>query len=416
MPSRSGGPHLSPEVTRNLLTRLTPSAFAAFTEAMFQSDEEPLSPLGDAGNGVFIQPLRSSYGSSLHTVFVRHWTCGVLSTPSLNAITRDPVLRSTLRRIRSIYANQLGAFGMVSPHIVPAKKLQSLAFLTNITGNARDDYETQIVPRYAAATRKCGLRPTQILVGSYDSYIDKSLDKTSSTLLDLLARHSDGVRIACDNEIYSVQRYEVESSLTGAILRPEAVAYEPVYILPPQPGDDLLKEFEHLLNSNAEESRLEAFLSANFRNVFGRKYDRIETQLWLKYPELDVAGKARRTDLFMRNSITNDWELLELKRPHTRLTTAYRSVPNLSREVIGGIEQLRNYARILAQQSVKDRFRQRGIEYFKPDLTLVIGRSPNITVEAWRWLVSATHDVKIKTYGNLLDELRVRHAERGAVW
>lgn len=407
---------MSAEVARSLLTRLTPSAFAAFTEAMFQSDEEQFAPLGDAGNGVFVRPLRSSYGDSLHAVFVRHWTCGVLSTPSLNAITRDPLLRSTLRRIRSIYANQLGAWGMVSPYIVPAKQLQSLAFLTNITGSAKDGYETEIMPRYAAAARKCGLRPAQVLVSSYDSYVDKALDKTSGTLLDLLARHSDGVRIACDNEIYSVQRYEVESSLTGAILRPEAVAYEPVHILPPQPGDDLLRELEHLLNSNAEESRLEAFLSANFRNVFGRKYDRIETQLWLKYPELDLAGKARRTDLFMRNSITNDWELLELKRPDTRLTTAYRSVPNLSREVMGGIEQLRNYARILAQQSVQDRFRQRGIEYFKPDLTLVVGRSPTISVEAWRWLVSSTHDVHVKTYGNLLDELRVRHAERGAVW
>lgn len=416
MPSSSAGPQMSAEVARGLLTRLTPSAFAAFTEAMFQSDEEPLSPLSGAGDGVFVRPLRSSYGGSLHAVFVRHWTCGVLSTPSLNAITRDPLLRSTLRRIRSIYANQLGAWGMASPYIVPAKQLQSLAFLTNITGNARDDYETEIMPRYAAAARKCGLRPPQVLVGSYDSYVDKVLDKTSGTLLDLLARHSDGVRIACDNEIYSVQRYEVESPLTGAILRPEAVAYEPVYILPPQPGDDLLREFEHLLNSNAGEAKLEAFLSANFHHVFGRKYDRIETQLWLKYPELDIAGKARRTDLFMRNSITNDWELLELKRADAQLTTVYRGVPNLSREVIGGIEQLRNYARILTQQSVQDRFLRRGIEYFKPSLTLVVGRSPSISVKEWRLLVSSTQDVQIKTYGNLLDELRVRHAERGAAW
>ena len=407
---------MSAEFARGLLTRLTPSAFAAFTEAMFQSDEEPLSPLGNAGDGVFVRPLRSSYGGSLHAVFVRHWTCGVLSTPSLNAITRDPLLRSTLRRIRSIYADRHGAWGMVSPYIVPAKQLQSLAFLTNITGNARDDYEMEIVPRYAAAARKCGLRPPQVLVGSYDSYVDKVLDKTSGALLNLLARHSDGIRIACDHEIYSVQRYEVESSLTGAIFRPEPVAYEPVFVLPPQPGDDVLREFEHLLNSNAKESRLEAFLSANFHHVFGRKYDRIETQLWLKCPELDIAGKTRRPDLFMRNSITNDWELVELKRPGTQLTTAYRSVPNLSREVMGGIEQLRNYAQILAQQSVKDMFRRRGIEYFTPNLTLVVGRSPTISVAQWRRLISSTHDVQVKTYGNLLDELRVRHAERGAIW
>ncbi|UXH76212.1 DUF4263 domain-containing protein [Roseateles amylovorans] len=407
---------MSAEIARRLLSRLTPSAFAAFTEAMFQSDEEPLAAFRNAGNGVFVRPLRSSYGGSLHEVFVRHWTCGVQSTPSLNSITRDPFLRSTLRRIRSIYGNQLGAWGMVSPYIVPAKQLQSLAFLTNITGNAKDDYETEIVPRYAAAARKCGLRPPLVLVGSYDSYVDKVLGKTSSTLLDLLSRHSDGVRIACENETFSVQRYEVEGSLTGAIQRSEAVAYEPVYILSPQPGDDLLREFEHLLNSNAEESRLEAFLSANFRQVFGQKYDRIETQLWLKYPELDIAGRTRRTDLFMRNSITNDWELLELKRPDTRLATAYRSVPNLSRDVMGGVEQLRNYARILAQQSVRDSLRRRGIEYFQPDLTLVVGRSPTISVAQWRWLVSSIHDVQVTTYGSLLDELRVRGAERGANW
>lgn len=408
---------MSADVARSLLTRLTPSAFAAFTEAVFQGQEERFIPLMEAGNNVFFQPISSSYGGSLHTVFVRHWTCGALSAPSLNAITRDPSLRSTLRRIGHIYADAFGAWGMVSPWIVPAKRLRSIAFLTNITGSARDDYESEIIPRYAAAARKCGLRPREVLVGSYDSYIDKVLDKTTNALTTLLTRHSDGVRIASDREICTVQRYEVEAPLTGAIFRPGPVPYEPLYILPSRPGDDLLREFEHLLNSSASEAKLEAFLAANFRHVFGHQFDRIETQLWLKYPELDISGRERRTDLFMRNSITSDWELLELKRADVRLTTSYRDLPNLSRDVLGGINQLRNYARLLEQQSVKDTLRRQGIEYFKPELTLIVGRSPNVSVEQWRWLTSSRgDDVEVKTYGQLLDQLRIRQAERRAAW
>lgn len=44
MPSSSAGPRMSADVARGLLTRLTPSAFAAFTEAMFESDEDGRLP------------------------------------------------------------------------------------------------------------------------------------------------------------------------------------------------------------------------------------------------------------------------------------------------------------------------------------------------------------------------------------
>ena len=203
--------------------------------------------------------------------------------------------------------------------------------------------------------------------------------------------------------------------MDGSILRPDPVAYEPVYILPPDPDDDLLREFERLLNECVDEARLEIFLSTNFRRIFGQKYDRIETQLWLKFPELDISGRNRRMDLFMRNSITSDWELVELKRSDVRVASLYREVPTLSREVIGAIQQLRNYARLLEQQDIRAHLRNKGIEYFEPDLTLMVGRTANISVDQWRWLTSNRRsDVQVKTYGQLLDELRLREMERRA--
>lgn len=406
---------MTPTIAKLILSRLTPAAFASFIEILFDEHGSQTTALNDVGEGAFFQPILDSYGGSLHSVFLRHLTCGALFPQSAKSITRDPALICALRRLRDIYAGQLGAWGRVSPQLITARKLQSIAFLTDINAVSKRDYEETIIPRYTDVARKCGLRSPRVFVGSYESYVDMAFDRTSSALETLLTRHSDGVRIALDRERFVVQRYEIERPLAGAILRPDPVAYEPVYILPPDPDDDLLREFERLLNECVDEARLEIFLSTNFRRIFGQKYDRIETQLWLKFPELDISGRNRRMDLFMRNSITSDWELVELKRSDVRVASLYREVPTLSREVIGAIQQLRNYARLLEQQDIRAHLRNKGIEYFEPDLTLMVGRTANISVDQWRWLTSNRRsDVQVKTYGQLLDELRLREMERRA--
>jgi hypothetical protein len=327
----------------------------------------------------------------------------------------DPVLVSTLRRIRETYRRTIGHWGMVSPYIVPASQLQVLSFLTNIHGFSKEEYERTIIPQYSTLARKNRLRRPRIYVGSYDSFIDLSPEATIRALQAFLKRHYEGIRISVGEAGIAVTRYASESVLSTGVPKDRLQPYQPVYVIAPDPLDVLIAEFEHLLNSSPRESQLEMFLKSHYRDVFGTKYDRIETQLWLRFPGLDISGQNRRTDLFLRNAVTNDWELFELKRADVSLTGTYRDVPALSHEVYGSIQQLRNYSRLLAQREVRDSLARRGIEYYEPELSLVVGRAPAVTKHQWRWLMAQTrNEVRVTTYGDLLAELRTRAADRRA--
>jgi hypothetical protein len=208
-----------------------------------------------------------------------------------------------------------------------------------------------------------------------------------------------------------VETFQCQKSLFAGVSHVGRQPYEPVIVDNLRKKEDCLLEFEALIKKGAKESELEKFISAYYKDIFGSKYDRIETQLWLRFPEYDIAGKERRLDVFLRNSVINDWALFEIKRP-VKVTSTYRDVPVIAREVTEAIQQVKNYARILTQDAVKKQFAKEGIEYYEPCLNLVIGRSPEISQEQWRWLMS-THgrDLNIFTYDDLLKEMRVRLRE-----
>ena len=177
----------------------------------------------------------------------------------------------------------------------------------------------------------------------------------------------------------------------------------------------VLCQFETLLKSDPKESQLEDFLAAHYQDVFGRKYDRIETQLWLRFPGVDIANKNRRLDVFLRNSVSNDWDLFEIKRL-IPLSRTYRDVPVLASEVLNAIQQAKNYSRVLQQDSVKRHFAQQGIEYYEPCLNVVVGRTPEIPHEQWRWLQSISDmSVNIIAFDELIAELRLRLADKYAM-
>lgn len=407
--------YIEPEI-RKLLSRLTPMAFDRFIAELFSRKYyKEFIPLKDAGENVFYSEILDSYGGSLHSVFIRHNSLSVLFSSPETAITRDLKLSSTLRRIRSLYEGRLGAWGMISPHIVAARQLQSIAFLTDIIDVPKEHYEESIIPRYVAAARKAGIRYSKIFVGSTDSYLNNSPEETMRALFRTLANHVDGVRIAIEEEQFVVQRFGTESVLCAGVLEQTQSPYEPVFILPSVPEDELLKEFEFLLNRHSSEAQLERFLVENFQIIFGKKYDRIETQIWLPFPEMDISHKKRRPDIFMRNAITSDWHLIELKRADLALVSSSQGVPTLSHKIYGAVQQLRNYSRILSQPRTRDELARRGIEYFEPDVSLVVGRSPNVSTGEWRWMTSQFRgEVCITTYDELLAELRVRAEERHA--
>lgn len=164
---------------------------------------------------------------------------------------------------------------------------------------------------------------------------------------------------------------------------------------------NVLDEFNALLNSDVSEQELEEFLTEHYRFIFGENYDCIMTQLWIKFPELDIGHSDRRLDILMRNSVTSDWELFELKRPSVKLTKTIRDVPMFTSEVHNAIAQAKNYKHLLSQDSVRRQFEKEGIEYYQPEIHLVIGRRPEITNGQWRRIIADEPMLKILSYDNL---------------
>lgn len=400
------------------LARLNRHTFAAFVSELFSAnhkskgDEEFLA-LPEAGEDVYVQPLLDSYGSSIHRVYVLHFPPMELFRPSRELQMNDPTLVRQLVRVRNLYKERIGYWGMVSPCLRPGDALNVLGVLTNLCGLEEPVYQELLIPAYRRVARYCGLRrpPTPVIVGSCDSFVDLSPEETREAFDRLLIDHRDGLAVTLGESGAAVGEFVNDRSLAAGASVESAYPYEPVFISLAVEQRAIITQFQNLLNENATESKLEEFLRAHYKDIFGSQYDRIETQLWLRFPELDITGHDRRLDVFLRNSVVNDWELLEVKRP-VNVTREYRDIPVFTREVTNAIQQIKNYKRALDQDKLKRHFAAEGITYYEPTLSVVIGRTPQIPHEQWRWLKSSEASVKLLTFDDLLGELRCRLEDR----
>jgi hypothetical protein len=403
---------LDKNLAKAVLAQFPPSAFELFIKKLF--DQDPTAAQsgmqqGSLGEGMFYQPLVNSYGDSLHSVFLlQYLPLKLFRHPQIDQLAEDPTLAPRLKVLKEKYNGKAGYFGMVSPELVKATLLRSIGFLVNMAGLAREDYFNIIIPRYSQLVRDSGLHAPITVVGSYDSFLDLSASKAHELLKEFLTDRCDGISIQLGDEGTQILPYSSQASFESGVLKSNACPYEPIIATASKRNRQLILELEDLIQKGSSEKQLETFLADHVHDIFGGRYDRIEPQIWLRFPELDIAGKERRIDLFMRNSISRDWELFEIKKPIS-LVREYRDGQTLVAEVANGITQLKRYARLLSAPSIKERLKKSGIEYFEPTLTLVIGRRPNILPEVWRWLLT-THqnDVRLMTYDDILAEMRGR--------
>ncbi len=393
---------------RNLIARLSKHAFEAFIPIFFSTPDEPCEPFPEIGEGVFRTKLLDSYGGSIHAIYLLHFLPVEVFKHPKEVILGEPSIIGKLQRIRDRYRGQVGQWGMVSPHLVPGKALNEVFFLNNFAGITESECRAGILPRYKKTLKRFKLSPHIYGVGCCDSFVERNPEKVEKALQILLSQEGEGLRICLQEERTSVGIFRCEKSLFAGVSRHTRQPYEPVLVDTLHEKEDVVAEFETLIEKGAKESELEKFISAHYNDIFGPKYDRIETQLWLRFPRHDIAGKKRRLDVFLRNSVTNDWELFEIKRP-VKLTSTYRDVPVIAHEVTHAIRQIKNYARILSQDMVKKQFAKEGIEYYEPSLNLVIGRTPQIPLAQWRWLLNTCgKDLRIFTFDELLKEMEMR--------
>jgi len=323
-------------------------------------------------------------------------------------ILSDP-LRDLLKRIKADYESRV-VLDNLKPTFVPV--LEALYFINNLSGFT-EEQNLQILDKYEKAVHEVGiLFGGHVLMGNIDTFLMNQPRKTTTALHQFLAGHDEGVSIDLNVAGPSVQRIQIDKYLSSGVTSQSQSPYEPVFLRMQQEQDEAIHEFEDLLKKGTKEDRLEAFLKDHYRDIFGPEYDRVETQLWLRFPELDIAAKNRRLDIFLRNGVFNDWELFEVKR-YVPLSGTYRDCPVLAAEVHHAIQQVKNYRRLLSQEVVKRALAKEGIEYFEPSLRLVIGQRPQVSHEQWCWLLRTNEsEVKIITYDDLLEEMKRRLNEK----
>jgi hypothetical protein len=377
------------------------------------STYEPMQHLPEAGEDVYYQPYLDSYGGSIHDVALIHAPPFELFQPDRDLDLHDPVLMHQLAAVRNLYHRRLGSWGMVDEYRKYDRALRKLRFIANLVGIDRGTYDEVLIPAYARLRRFCGLRKVNTEVGSWDSFIELDPEGAYEAMRRFVQTQRDGLAVSFTANGPRVDHFASERNVGCGVLPDVEVPYEPVIVSAMVRERGFLAEFETLLQHDPSEAEVEAFIRANFENVLGPQYDRIESQLWLRCPDVDIRGSTRRLDLFLRNSVTSDWELFEIKRPRVHLTTEYRNVPVLAQEVVHAVHQASNYLRDLSQDAVKRRLAAMGVEYYEPTATLVIGRSPAIPLKEWRWLKSTNEGrVQITTYDDLLHEWRSRLKDR----
>lgn len=380
---RTDEPQVDKNLLLTLLPRLNTTAFESFIIELFNDRNEPFQPIQEIDEPVFRQPLLDSYGDSLESAFLLHYLpLEIFSDLRKINVSEDPLIVQGLTKIRDHYKGKVGYFGLVSEAMIKAAKLRSVAVLTNLGNLDKDYYQSTIIPQYRELANHLQLYASAFFVGSYDSFLDLNAGGTREAFQSFLNNYSEGISIRLDQSSTSVSRFMTETVL-GGVLKGSKQPCEPLFANLLQKEENILSEFKALIQSETLESKLEEFLFAHFQDIFGTNYDRIETQIWLRLPDLDISQKSRRVDVFLRNSVVNDWELFEIKRV-IPLTRTHRDIPVIKSEVIYAVQQVKNYARILSQDSVKRKFAEQGIEYYEPSLNLVVGKTPQIPHEQWR--------------------------------
>ncbi len=411
---RTNGPQVDKNLLLTLLLRLNTTAFESFIIELFNDRNESFQRIQEIDDLVFKQPLLDSYGDSLESAFLLHYLpLEIFRDFRKINVSEDPLIVQWLTKIRDHYKGKVGYFGLVSESMIKAAKLRSVAILTNIGNLDKDYYQNTIIPQYRDLANRLQLYVSTFLVGSYDSFLDLNADGTKEAFQRFLNNYNDGISIRLDQSSAFVSRFTTETIL-GGVLKGSKQPCEPLFADILQKKEQVLSEFEALIQRETLEDELEEFLVAHFPDIFGSNYDRIETQIWLRLPDLDISQKNRRFDVFLRNSVIGDWELFEIKRV-IPLTRTYRDIPVIRSEVTYAVQQIKNYARLLSQDSVKRKFAEQGIEYYEPSLNLVVGKKPQIPHEQWRWLQSSDKDVKILTYDNLHNQMKRRIEDRLAL-
>ncbi len=277
--------------------------------------------------------------------------------------------------------------------------------MTNLYNFSENDYE-----EFFSLLEKMVNPKLSYGIGSIDTFFKEKSEEVNSYLRSFFRTSYDGIVLCVGKDHVEARAYFTENILSSGIMHASKLPLESIVTTNIINQFYLIEELNNVINSG-DEHMIEEFIKENYATVLGKQYDRIETQIWLKFPDLDIGNRNRRLDVFAHNSIRDDWELFELK-PDLDIITETRGVPTFTKAVYKAITQSKNYYRLLQQDTVKQKLKLEGIEYFEPVISIVMGKAPQLTKEKWQWLLNEHRDINLLTYDNIIQEMKLNLTDK----
>jgi hypothetical protein len=169
-----------------------------------------------------------------------------------------------------------------------------------------------------------------------------------------------------------------------------------------------IEEFEDLINSrSASESSFHTFFESHPTFLCLESYASVRSHPVLMFEQ----DRRRIPDFFLQRVDSGLADILELKLPSSRVAVGVEGRRVFSAAVARGVAQLKEYARYFEHEDRKRDFEeQTGIQIFRPNLMLLIGRDHDFhSAEEKRTLaLELAQGVSVKTYDDVLTHAKGR--------
>lgn len=177
----------------------------------------------------------------------------------------------------------------------------------------------------------------------------------------------------------------------------------------------LIQQYESMLGEKLVEGRWQAFFNENpfiLNMAFGYPVIKVRDQASVGGRKLSGGGE-KITDFLVKNSLTNNTALFEIKTPQTPMLNrtpfrdgVYTPSSDLSGSINQALDQKYQFQRQVAQ--IKDNSRLYDIESYAVHCCLVIGRTPDgeDQKKSFELFRRNSKDVEIVTFDELLEKLR----------
>lgn len=181
---------------------------------------------------------------------------------------------------------------------------------------------------------------------------------------------------------------------------------QPINTLVPEFSDEILGEFEELLNSkNASEKDFQRLFEKYPFFLTGLDFKRAHPQPILFQDE----GRALIPDFFLEK-LTSEWDaIVDLKRPYDEMITRRRNRVYFKQHVQNAIAQLRYYEEWFNSPINRKKFEDLyGIKTLRPKMVIVIGRAHHFRsdVERVMLLDGLPSKLELWTYDTLLNRAK----------